>query len=747
MKLLLILSPEEKPYLHRFSELLDGHKASVYWGEVSALSQLDIFAKRMGAQAIITNRKGILELDTPGAKVDNFRGSIIHTPRGLEILCLPPLRMLVVQSYGEFLFKRFLSKILAPDTWPKASPFHYKVLREDWEYQEFKTKFSQDQSWLCAIDTETTPPNRIRSVSYTLKHHDNSTSTGCFLINSMDAVRWMRELNATDIPKVCQNGKYDCAHFFAWSAPMVAYYGDTLNAMHATWSELPKDLNIVSALFNRNHRYWKDMREAETPEKLLEYNALDTWGTCEAFCSWLAEAPEYARKNYAMKFPQVYLSHEMEMRGLKRDIARKRRWNSVYSKKLERVRKSLEVMTGTQHFNPSSPVQVKSLLKILTRKDWDSSDEAAIEKVRDLHPLNARVLGQILEFRSDRKMLSTYLGIGSEDKDFHGRWLYSINPTGTETGRDASAAHHFWCGQNIQNVPNEVWQIKNTVIADTGFEFWEADFRQAEARGVAYSSGDTALLKAVESPKDFHSLNASAFFGIPYEEIYSDGHDEYWDSDSGRLVAAAAGKVLNKPIRNLAKRVNHGANYNMTAPMLLRVMGDKHVREAQILLGLDRKWTLHKVCEYLLLRYEQTYPRIKTAHYKSIISQVRKHSYLVGPTGWTRWCFGKPWANKPALNEYVAHVTQSLNAMNLDEAALRVFNWRLDNNLLNIVKINAKIHDSLLFQVPIGRSDLAEEVAQRMRFPVQVTDCFGISREMIVPVDLKYCGRRWEKFQ
>ena len=93
-----------------------------------------------------------------------------------------------------------------------------------------------------------------------------------------------------------------------------------------------------------------------------------------------------------------------------------------------------------------------------------------------------------------------------------------------------------------------------------------------------------------------------------------------------------------------------------------------------------------------------------------------------------------------ALNAYVAHVTQSLNAMLLDRAFLRVF---LELGFNPDFKLIAQIHDSLLFQTKIGRVDLAERVKELMTFPVNVTDCAGITRAMTVPVDLKKLGRTW----
>ena len=53
-----------------------------------------------------------------------------------------------------------------------------------------------------------------------------------------------------------------------------------------------------------------------------------------------------------------------------------------------------------------------------------------------------------------------------------------------------------------------------------GFLLAEPDAEQADARGVAYLSGDIDLINTVESGLSYHGVNASKFFGIPYEEDY-----------------------------------------------------------------------------------------------------------------------------------------------------------------------------------------------------------------------------------
>ena len=282
-------------------------------------------------------------------------------------------------------------------------------------------------------------------------------------------------------------------------------------------------------------------------------------------------------------------------------------------------------------------------------------------------------------------------------------------------------------GLQIQNIPrdsDEGAAVKDTLEADEGFNLWEGDLKNAEGFGVAFKSGDSNLLLAVTGTKDYHSFNASNFFGVPYELIFDD----------------STGKTLDKKLRDLSKRTNHGANYNMGAAVMLETMGSKKVREAQRLLKLPANLALIDICKYLLMVYERSYPRVKTTYYESIKKEVKTTGLLVGDTGWTRKCFGNPSTNKPDLNSYIAHITQSLNAVLLDKAFLAVFNkLGFDPNF----KLNAQIHDSILFQVRIGHDHLAEQVKELMTMSTPIRDCLGNVRTMTIPTDMKCHGRFW----
>ena len=87
--------------------------------------------------------------------------------------------------------------------------------------------------------------------------------------------------------------------------------------------------------------------------------------------------------------------------------------------------------------------------------------------------------------------------------------------------------------------------------------------------------------------------------------------------------------------------------------------------------------------------------------------------------GWARYCFSDPSKSKQALNAYVAHPPQSLNAMTLNKAFMDVF-YKVALVEIQDFRLTAQIHDSILFQFREGREDLAQQVKQRMEIPVTV---------------------------
>ena len=731
-KILFLGTHADKAFLYALKACVGSATVFLITEPVSTLYEVESYCKKREITGVITTSSVVLSKLLPQnsskklPSIDNFAGSLF-SKGPLEYVIVHPLEHTTTVPYGKFLLKRYTSKLVYKDKWLAVPSFNWCVLTPANIEKEYDTVRSAQ---FLAIDIETYKENlAIRCVGFTSL---TLTATGyvsrsfVLPLDSDWAVVWASKFCNSLPEKILQNGKYDINYLLRYGIIVHNYCWDTATLMHCWYSELPKDLGSLSAFFVRDSMYWKDLAETNDLEQYYLYNAKDTHQTALVLLSWINEAPKWAQDNYTMEFPLLFPCIMAEMRGIKRDMKQLKDSNEKYSQSIEKKNAKLSAELGVPNFNTNSYKQKAALFKILGCGDLDGTDEKNLAKARLRHPLNAHILSQVSTIQKERKLLSTYL---VEGKELNDRILYALNPHGTDTGRLASREHHFWCGLQIQNIPRGK-EVKCTLIADEGFLFGESDLEQAESRGTAYITGDTNLIAAVSSGKDFHSLNAEAFFGVPYNKIYSD----------------ELKKTLDKKLRDLAKRVNHGANYNMGWFVLIDTMGEDKIQEAGILLGLPKRYTLREIAEHLLATFTKTYPAVRIDYQDWLRYEVSLKSKLTGATGWTRWCFSDPSKSKQALNGYVAHCPQSLNAMVLNKAWLKVFfEVALPNP--NDFKLLAQIHDSIFFQYRVGFEHLATKVKELMEIPVTIKDIGGIEREFTVPAALKIGGKYWSDLE
>lgn len=737
MKLLLQITPADTNFLPWVKPSLAGHSVRFNAASVGTVTEVILRAQEIGAKHIVTTSRTLLSklLKQEDARkqptLDDYAGSILDYG-GHEFLICNPLEHLVSTNSGRFLFNRYISKFTEPSRWFPVPAFTWELAepsRLDALYADFA------RADLIAHDDETMEEDlAITCSGYCGVWFDRATKrirfhTVVIPLKSEYDLAWIRRFNALPAPKIMQNGKYDCSYDLRWRAPSRNWVFDTANLFHCWYSELPKRLDFIASFAIRKWQFWKD--EANVPIHSYEYyryNAKDNFTTALACLSLIYEMPPWALRNYEMEFPLNFPCLQAELTGIKRNEnsynTLRDQVESTIGTKVARLRASL----GEPGFNPNSPPQCVRLWKVLGSGDVTSSDTPSRDRVKNRHPLNAYLIGLIEDIRKDRKLIGSYF---KPDTTLGGRFLYQLNPYGTDTGRLSSQEHHFWVGLQIHNIPVRRTDIvyKDVFESDAGFYFGEADYEQAESRDTGYLSGDPRLLETLASGKDFHGINASAFFGLPYEKIVD-----------------ANGNVIDKEIRDLSKRTNHGANYNMGAQVLLDTMGIKNVLRARELLGLPKAWTLLQVTKHLLKCFDETYPIVRSKWYDHVKYQVFTHKMLVGPTGWTRYCFGNPAKNKQDLNAYVAHPPQSLNAMTLNKAWIKVFHEVALSNPTDF-KLCAQIHDSILFQYRIGRDDLVRRVHECMLFDIPVTDCFGTTRVLCVPAAMKGGATIWSKIK
>jgi hypothetical protein len=195
-------------------------------------------------------------------------------------------------------------------------------------------------------------------------------------------------------------------------------------------------------------------------------------------------------------------------------------------------------------------------------------------------------------------------------------------------------------------------------------------------------------------------------------------------------------------------------------------MGEEKVLLAKQLLGLPVTWSYLEVAEYLLKQFHKTYPMIRGTFYAGVIEEIamtRKlastavhHSWRDTPKikdltvtaardyaiaagkAWVRFCFADPSKSKSALNAYIAHPPQSLNAQTLNKSYLSVFHdIAIHPDHRNNFKLIAQIHDSILFQYRIGHEYLCDMVSERMEVPVTLAGYDKVVRTFVVPAGVK----------
>jgi DNA polymerase I-like protein with 3'-5' exonuclease and polymerase domains len=761
---LFLGTPEDKEYLPAIKPFFGGTQCYVLLIELQTLTQLEMYCAKNSINRVVSTSTALLSKllriqgkEDNNPSLSNYAGSLFSY-KNLEVVFIDPLSFLYSIPHQKFITERFISKVCAPHKWRESTPFSWTLLTPA-NHAKYYTQF-QD-ALAIAVDIETFRHNlAIRCISYTAIHvaaFTGKISTATVVLPIIDsfAVTCMRKFNELQVPKIFQNGKYDNAYLLRYNSPCKQWYFDTAHFFHAWYSELPKDLAFLNAFFLRKVVYWKDLAETNDLFEYYKYNGMDGWATANVFITWLLQSPEWAKRNYALEFPLVYPCLLSEMTGLQRDEEMLQTARRKINTEKDVLQSSLNKILGVP-FNVNSAPQVSNLRKTLGSPDIKEGDEKALKRLALRHPLNSIIVSKILKIRELRKEKSTYLRTDEDikrnkdgspaanangSKDYRGFILYSLNPHHTDTGRLASGESPFWCGANIQNIPVG-GNVKSTIVPPAGFRIAESDLEKAESWDTAYIVGSKSYIAAVSSYKDFHSTNASAFFGIAYDVIYDD----------------SIRKTKDKSLRDLAKRVNHGANYNMGAGVLVDTMGEDKIWEAKGLLGLPKLWGTKAVAEHLLQQFHKTYPEVQGNYYPSVMREVittrkltsRAYHHDCHPVSWgscedwiakgdwTRYCFSDPdpKKNKRALNAYVAHCPQSLNARTLNEGVMKVF-YEIALPEAENFRLNAQVHDSILFCFKEGRIDLAHKVKQLMEIPVTVRGIDGVYRTFTVPAGLK----------
>ena len=767
MHLLFCTEPDQVSYLKRFASLgvFHGHRVSVMTQTPLTLSEIQLKCQKNQIDGILLANSEILKRalnalpdyrEPPTQKqitLDDYQGSFFQI-KGIDTVVLNPPEHIMTVPYGAYVFSRFIQKLTKPDDWFPQTAFKWGVADEariEYEYARFKT------ARLVAIDIETpnpdTPEHPINCISFTAYWSDHSSYSLVIPFSSLYWLAWIRKFADLPNPKVLQGGQFDAVRLLRFNVPIRNWLYDTLNLMHSWYSELPKRLDFTAAFSLRKIRFWKDDGKSGDIQEYYRYNALDGWATINACLSLLHELPDWAIKNYLEEFPLNFPCIHCEIEGWRVDPERfviaKKEQETIRDRSLLAIQKMLKA----PNYNPGSHIQNKKLFIILGCGDIgitkyvngkpefkQSTNEASMKKAEFRHPLNARIIGAIRDYKKSDKLVSTYCDPDKIWKfnDKNWRLLYRLSPAATDTGRLASSESSFWVGYQIQNIKRGP-AIKQYLISDPGWELAEPDFEQSEARCTFYLAGEEKGIALVESGKDYHCYNAELFFGFKYEDL--------WDEKLKKCKTPEAKYIRDEP----AKRTNHGANYNMTGGVMLDTMGPKAVAKVKATLVAKKvispTLSLKDVCSYCLGRYAAIYPRVKGLWYNKIITTIELTRKLISPLGWTRHFFGDPRNNKHHLNAAVAHGPQNLSVGIINRGFYKIWWQSIYGVLRNRVRIKAQIHDSIPFQYRTGDTEAVVEVKKFMHLPVDVKGADDKTRTLVIPVGMSAGKTRWSELK
>jgi DNA polymerase-1 len=436
----------------------------------------------------------------------------------------------LVAFYNKFSFSSLLKNIkgisLSPD---REMDIAYHVIKDLAQLETLKEKIIEKKYF--AFDVETTGLDFFKSrlVGLSISFENEGYY---FPFNSPDfSLQDFKEImgdvfSDENIKKSGHNLKFDILHLRGAGIPVKGAADDSM---------------IMSYLLNANRRAhnlkdltfeFLDYRQIEygdlvgkgkgklnledvAIEKLSRY-CIDDSCLSYKLCDLLRkdiEEKKLIELYRNIEIPLVEVLMEMEFAGVKVNIDFLKSAHKQMADKLAGIETEVFQAAGYE-FNLNSSQQLGELLfekmnlpiKKRTRKTKSYSTDIEVLKELRGYP----VVEKIINYRTYKKLSSTYLEGLIDDIDENSRVHTSYNQTVTATGRLSSS------NPNLQNIPvGEMGgiNVRKAFIAEEGKMLLAADYSQVELRVMAHCSADEKLIEAFETDADIHQHTADTVFG------------------------------------------------------------------------------------------------------------------------------------------------------------------------------------------------------------------------------------------
>jgi DNA polymerase I len=429
-------------------------------------------------------------------------------------------------------------------------------------------------------------------------------------------------------------------------------------------------------------------------QRQLEYAARDA-AILLPLRERLAGKLEEERLGYisVIEFGAVAAIAEMELAGIKLDLARWKELEKTVRERRDRAAENLESFFPPPEgvlpleglgprLNLNSPKQITDAFRTLGIELPDT-------KVWTLLKIDHPAAEALLEYRELQKKLGTYLEtypsfIHPKTGRIHANFLQCRVPT----GRLACTS------PNIQQIPHED-EFRRCFVAEEGNVLVIADYSQIELRILAEVSDDPAFVTAFQEGEDLHRVTAATMYDVPMDEVTRDQ-------------------------RSAAKRINFGLMYGRGARSLSAQLGTDEERGRQL---IDEYFANYPKVQRFLQRTANR--AVRDRELRTLAGRVRK--------------FG----NDPVADDRGAMRREAMNypiqGTASDIAKLALGYVREDLEGLDARLINC-IHDEFVVEC---EEDVSSEVSERTRAAM-----IRAGEEILnkVPVDVEVAvSREWRK--
>ena len=371
-----------------------------------------------------------------------------------------------------------------------------------------------------------------------------------------------------------------------------------------------------------------------------------------------------------IEMPLVSVLASMEREGILASREELKKYGDRLEERIEELTKEIYEDAG-EEFNINSPKQLGVILfeklKLKGGKKTKTGYSTAADVLEKLAP-DAKIVANILEYRTYSKLKSTYADGLQSCIEEDGRIRTTFNQTITATGRLSST------DPNLQNIPMREdlgRRIRKCFYPKEGCVFVDADYSQIELRVLAHMSGDEKLIEAYREAKDIHAATASQVFHVPYEEV----------TDQQR--------------RN-AKAVNFGIVYGQSSFGLSQG------------LSISRKEAQDYINDYF-----KTYPKIK-AFLDGLVSSAKEKGYAVSVFGRRRPVpelkasnfMQRSFGERVAMNSPIQGTAADIMKIAMNRVYARLMKEGLKSRLI------LQIHDELLIEAPTEEAEYARKILE-----------------------------------